>query len=213
MALLLTYADWYGIQQRAFVATATLSTSDAAATGSFPWPALYGSAKMEESTNHKREGELLSLSTMLNFISVLPDELTVSILQHLDLTSLCRAAQTSKAWRDYIDNNSTLWRAHCQRNGLSRPKATSSRQSISWKTFLSEHVERCRLKRKWLEGEYSTIQDASRLETEKLRPLSVEDWSDILQAELDRQWIHGILHWYDLNNFRNIFNGFCKANL
>ena len=118
----------------------------------------------------------------VNFVSFLPDELTVRILQCLDVTSLCRASQTSKTWREFINNSSILWRVHCCRNGLSSPSVNQS-----WKTLLLEYFGRCKVKRKWLRGEYSGIRDVSQLEKELLVPMSANDWSDILQTELERQ--------------------------
>jgi hypothetical protein len=118
----------------------------------------------------------------VNFVGLLPDELTVGILKHLDVASLCRASQTSKTWKEFIDNSSTLWRVHCYRYGLSGPTGNQS-----WRTLVLEYFGRCKVKTKWLTGEYSAIQDVSQLEREILVPMSVNDWGDILETELERE--------------------------
>ncbi|KAJ8581764.1 F-box domain-containing protein, partial [Rhizopogon salebrosus TDB-379] len=42
--------------------------------------------------------------------SVLPCELSLKVLAHLDATSLCRAAQVSKRWKALADDGDDLWR-------------------------------------------------------------------------------------------------------
>lgn len=46
---------------------------------------------------------------------VLPREVGLKILSHLDATSLCRAAQVSARWRALADDN-VLWRAICEQH-------------------------------------------------------------------------------------------------
>lgn len=46
---------------------------------------------------------------------VLPHELGLKVLQHLDATSLCRAAQVSKRWRALADDD-VLWRGICEQH-------------------------------------------------------------------------------------------------
>jgi hypothetical protein len=40
---------------------------------------------------------------------VLPCELLLKVLAHLDATSLCRAAQVSKRWKALADDDGDLW--------------------------------------------------------------------------------------------------------
>ncbi|KAF4576871.1 WD40 repeat-like protein [Pleurotus pulmonarius] len=47
--------------------------------------------------------------------SVLPREVGLRILGHLDATSLCRAAQVSKRWKSLADDN-ILWRGICEQH-------------------------------------------------------------------------------------------------
>jgi hypothetical protein len=41
---------------------------------------------------------------------VLPCELSLKVLAHLNATSLCRAAQVSKRWEALADDDDDLWR-------------------------------------------------------------------------------------------------------
>jgi F-box/WD-40 domain protein MET30 len=43
---------------------------------------------------------------------VLPREVSLKVLAHLDATSLCRAAQVSKWWKALADD--VLWRGICE---------------------------------------------------------------------------------------------------
>ena len=45
-----------------------------------------------------------------DFLSLLPPELCQNIIQHLDIKSLCRAAQVSKKWREVVDTDEKTWR-------------------------------------------------------------------------------------------------------
>ncbi|KII88778.1 hypothetical protein PLICRDRAFT_141328 [Plicaturopsis crispa FD-325 SS-3] len=47
--------------------------------------------------------------------SVLPGEVSLKILGHLDATSLCRAAQVNKQWRTLADDD-ILWRGICEQH-------------------------------------------------------------------------------------------------
>ena len=45
-----------------------------------------------------------------DFLSLLPLELCQNIIRHLDLKSLCSAAQVSKKWRQIVDTDEKTWR-------------------------------------------------------------------------------------------------------
>jgi len=47
-----------------------------------------------------------------DFINILPSEIALSILSHLNFRSLCRAAQVSKRWHKLATDES-LWRRLC----------------------------------------------------------------------------------------------------
>lgn len=51
----------------------------------------------------------------LDCFSVLPREVSLKVLGHLDATSLCRAAQVSKHWRALADDD-ILWRGICEQH-------------------------------------------------------------------------------------------------
>jgi F-box and WD-40 domain protein CDC4 len=55
--------------------------------------------------------ELSSKALRRDFLSLLPHELAVQILQKCDLTSLANGMRVSKRWRNMIDNERSVWRA------------------------------------------------------------------------------------------------------
>ena len=46
-----------------------------------------------------------------DYISRLPTELSLQILQYLDARSMCRAAQVSRRWREIVDSHESAWHA------------------------------------------------------------------------------------------------------
>ena len=64
----------------------------------------------------------LSYIIRLDPFSVLPHEVSLRVLAHLDATSLCRAAQVSKKWKSLADDD-ILWRGICEQHiGQKCPK-------------------------------------------------------------------------------------------
>ncbi|KAJ2917651.1 hypothetical protein MD484_g2785, partial [Candolleomyces efflorescens] len=59
--------------------------------------------------------EQLSHLIRIDPFAVLPREIAMTILGHLDATSLCRAAQVSTRWRTLADDD-TLWRGICEQH-------------------------------------------------------------------------------------------------
>jgi F-box/WD-40 domain protein MET30 len=51
----------------------------------------------------------------IDFVSILPKEVALSILTHLDATSLCHAAQVSQRWKKLADDDS-LWHRMCEQH-------------------------------------------------------------------------------------------------
>ncbi|XP_062501878.1 F-box only protein 48-like [Corticium candelabrum] len=137
-----------------------------------------------KTTTDSRDGEDFRVPTS-DFVDYLPYELNVTIFQYLDSISLCRASQTCKAWKNLIDDRSSLWRTCCQTMpDLSHvPPFGDGRL---FKAYLSSYVVRCKVKSKWLSGEFSNVRAVSQLEREKMVPLGVDDWGEILQAEETR---------------------------
>lgn len=50
-------------------------------------------------------------SLRCDFLSMLPNELVYDILSSLDFRTLCSAAQVSRAWRNIVDSQETIWKA------------------------------------------------------------------------------------------------------
>jgi F-box/WD-40 domain protein MET30 len=59
--------------------------------------------------------EQLAHLIRLDPFSVFPREVALRVLSHLDATSLCRAAQVSRAWRALADDD-VLWRGICEQH-------------------------------------------------------------------------------------------------
>lgn len=62
-----------------------------------------------------------------DFISLLPLELSLNIISHLDLKSLCRAAQVSKKWRQTIDSDEKAWKRLFDVDGYVLPEGELQR--------------------------------------------------------------------------------------
>ncbi|KAI4269204.1 MAG: hypothetical protein LQ337_007426 [Flavoplaca oasis] len=56
-----------------------------------------------------------------DFLSLLPLELSLNIVGHLDVMSLCRAAQVSRKWRQIIDSDEEAWKRLFDADGYTIP--------------------------------------------------------------------------------------------
>ncbi|KAI4258802.1 MAG: hypothetical protein L6R42_004892 [Xanthoria sp. 1 TBL-2021] len=56
-----------------------------------------------------------------DFLSLLPLELSLNIVGHLDVKSLCRAAQVSRKWRQIIDSDEEAWKRLFDADGYTIP--------------------------------------------------------------------------------------------
>ncbi|KAL8884439.1 MAG: hypothetical protein Q9215_007513 [Flavoplaca cf. flavocitrina] len=56
-----------------------------------------------------------------DFLSLLPLELSLNIVGHLDVKSLCRAAQVSRKWRHIIDSDEEAWKRLFDADGYTIP--------------------------------------------------------------------------------------------
>lgn len=56
-----------------------------------------------------------------DFISLLPLELSLNIICHLDVKTLCRAAQVSKKWRQIVDSDEKAWKNLLDADGYILP--------------------------------------------------------------------------------------------
>ena len=73
--------------------------------------------------------------TKVNFLAILPKEICFRILNHLDATSLCRAAQVCSSWRLHADSD-IVWKRMCSQHidkrchncGWGLPLMTAKRQ-------------------------------------------------------------------------------------
>jgi F-box and WD-40 domain protein CDC4 len=57
-----------------------------------------------------------------DFIALLPTELSLHIVNFLDVKSMCNAAQVSRKWRELVDTNELAWKLLLDRDGYSLPE-------------------------------------------------------------------------------------------
>ena len=57
-----------------------------------------------------------------DFLTLLPPELSMNIVRHLDVQSLCRASQVSKKWRQMINSDERAWKELFDADGYSLPE-------------------------------------------------------------------------------------------
>lgn len=62
-----------------------------------------------------------------DFLSLLPLELCLNIISHLDVKTLCRAAQVSKKWRQIIDSDEKAWKHLFDADGYLLPEGELQR--------------------------------------------------------------------------------------
>lgn len=62
-----------------------------------------------------------------NFLALLPIELSLQVIGHLDVKSLCRAAQVSRKWRQIIDSDERAWKRLFDADGFIAPEGELQR--------------------------------------------------------------------------------------
>ncbi|KAM9313765.1 F-box only protein 48 isoform 1-T4 [Pholidichthys leucotaenia] len=123
-----------------------------------------------------------------NFAETLPTEMSIQIFGELDTASLCSAALTCRRWNQIIEGSERLWRQQCMmvRAVCQREVDRDRHHGLSWKVTVARNYSLSRVKHDWLRGRYSSVTSANELLGQRMVPLDVETWGEILQAELDR---------------------------
>lgn len=57
-----------------------------------------------------------------DFIALLPTELSLHIINFLDVKTMCNAAQVSRKWRELVDTNELAWKSLLDKDGYSLPE-------------------------------------------------------------------------------------------
>ena len=65
--------------------------------------------------------DIVNPTLKCDFLSLLPLELSQHVISHLDLKSLCRAAQVSKRWRHVVNSDEKTWKALFDTDGFVLP--------------------------------------------------------------------------------------------
>lgn len=123
----------------------------------------------------------------LNFVGVLPDEMSVKIFDYLDVNSLCRSLQTCSRWRDLIEGSSCLWRRHCQCYQNSLPCKKNDNKGTQWKVELKKVFLIHKFMKRWLAGEFSFPNSYEDLPGDHIQEMPTEVWGTILESELRRK--------------------------
>lgn len=63
----------------------------------------------------------------IDFLGLLPLELSLNIISHLDAQSMCRAAQVSKKWRQIINSDEKAWKSLLDTDGYMLPQGELER--------------------------------------------------------------------------------------
>ncbi|XP_014344386.1 F-box only protein 48 [Latimeria chalumnae] len=123
----------------------------------------------------------------LNFVELLPPEVTVKIFNYLDIKSLCNASVTCKTWNSLIEESDYLWKNHCSAvRAVCQKEIDRDRDNgCSWKVTLLRNFWKSNVKQAWLSGQYNNIHSANELPEKSMYPMDVETWGEILE-ELER---------------------------
>nr|XP_049597616.1 F-box/WD repeat-containing protein 7 [Syngnathus scovelli] len=84
-----------------------------------------------------------------DFISLLPKELALYVLNFLAPKDLLRAAQTCRYWRILAEDN-LLWREKCHEEGVSECASPRRRECVTWK---SKYIRQHRIDTNWRKGD------------------------------------------------------------
>ncbi|KAI9758843.1 MAG: hypothetical protein M4579_002789 [Chaenotheca gracillima] len=71
--------------------------------------------------------EVVNPALKTDFLGLLPLELSLNIVRHLDLVSLCRAAQVSKRWRSIVNSDERAWKELFDQHGYTLPEGELKR--------------------------------------------------------------------------------------
>ncbi|KAL8677258.1 MAG: hypothetical protein Q9186_006294 [Xanthomendoza sp. 1 TL-2023] len=69
----------------------------------------------------KLVADLVNPALKCDFLTLLPLELSLNIVGHLDVKSLCRSAQVSRKWRQIIDSDENAWKRLFDADGYTFP--------------------------------------------------------------------------------------------
>ncbi|KAF2089472.1 WD40 repeat-like protein [Saccharata proteae CBS 121410] len=65
--------------------------------------------------------DVVNPALKIDFLGLLPLELSLNILQHLDAQSMCRASQVSKKWRHVVNSDEAAWKNLLEYDGYQLP--------------------------------------------------------------------------------------------
>ena len=110
---------------------------------------------------------------------VLPHEVFEKILYNINVEDLATASSVSKSWKQFIDENWTIWKCYCQQidqNVIEK----DLQQELTWKEILKRNYRKNAVLRRWKEGQYSNNKCFIDKPDDFICSLNVETWGYLL---------------------------------
>ena len=125
----------------------------------------------------------------LDFVGVLPEEISLKIFSYLDVRSLCQSQETSSKWYGFIEGCTSLWRAHYRIFKSLVPSMPFKKRNSNghWKRELQKVYQIEKFTQRWLAGEFSLAKSHDSLPGNCIKKLPTEVWGAILENELTRK--------------------------
>ena len=121
----------------------------------------------------------------MDFVKVLPTEITLKIFENTDVKSLCLASQACRSWRNFINHCDLLWKIKCKtfdQNDV----AKDAKEGLRWRAILIRNYGANGVRRRWEKGLFSCPKSYEELPGDHLCPMSAEVWGNILEIEMNR---------------------------
>ncbi|KAF2674933.1 WD40 repeat-like protein [Microthyrium microscopicum] len=88
--------------------------------------------------------DIVNPALKCDFLTRLPTELALNVTRYLDATSLSRATQVSRRWRELIDSDDRLWADLIEQDGFVLPKGEverAIREGWKWQGLLPAEID------------------------------------------------------------------------
>ncbi|XP_068135697.1 F-box only protein 48 isoform X2 [Hyperolius riggenbachi] len=141
-----------------------------------------------ESTMRRSEGIPDAQDCGRSYFFMLPKEVMLEMLSHLDMKSLIKMKNTCKYITELLDSYDILWKRHCMalRCVIRTEIDEGQKNGCKWQEILKQNYSKAATKKEWSDGRLSNISSTSQLPQKAMCPLSATDWGDIMDAEFKR---------------------------
>ncbi|CAH2255640.1 F-box only 48 [Pelobates cultripes] len=123
-----------------------------------------------------------------SYLDRMPPEILCHLLSYLELEDLVAIGKTCKFFNQTVQNTNTLWKKHCLAiaHVCQMDIKNDRRDGYPWKVTLQRNYLKSKVKKDWLDGEYSNIRSSTDLPKRSMHQMHAEDWGEILKVELER---------------------------